>query len=353
MKLSYTVSKEEYLSALLFLLRRKSRTPMRIFTTFMLTLGQFMGVLAFCLLDSLDPWKKAVLLILSVIVGFANGLMCLPTPWKARMLLWRTKRNGQWDSEYEKRHNLFWEEDKLVLQYGKVRQKLPAVSVSELPVWKGALLVMTGDVLFCVIPAAVFEGKKAALRDKLIREICDHKFRESREQIREKREELKKKGEIPYRYHYDEKTYLEALREACRRVYLTGLAWRMPEILRLLTVLGLIAVAVGVTTTSWRVLALLATCILLYPYVRVFSPWVCRVLRRDIQDVLSFQPGHEAELYSNEEALVFLGDIHCLVIPWEDVYMVKKLHRSTVLYLKNRMSVPIPRDGSGKMPAFM
>ena len=143
------------------------------------------------------------------------------------------------------------------------------------------------------------------------------------------------------------------MREACRRVYLTGLAWRMPEILRLLTVLGLIAVAVGVTATSWRVLALLAACILLYPYVRVFSPWVCRVLRRDIQDVLSFQPGHEAELYSNEKELVFLGDIHCLVIPWEDVYMVKKLHRSTVLYLKNRMSVPIPRDGSGKMPDFM
>lgn len=339
MRLSYTVSREEYLSALLYLLRRKNRTPWRRFTAFMLTAGQFLGVLVFSLSGALPREKAAVLVLLSGLVLVLNLCFYLPTPWRARLLFWRMKRDGQWNPEFEKTHQLTWQEDKLLLQYGKVRQKLAAASITQLVRWRGSLLVMTGEALFCIIPAAAWGGEDARLQ-AFQREVRERKFRQSKEQIQVKRGELEAQGIAPYRYDYPWETYLRDLKRAHRAAYAGRIGWSLSSVLRVCGALLLVVL-------GWRTPAPLAALVLLYPYIRTFSFLLDRQLTRETEAIRSFAPGRAVEFYETESCLVFLGEIHCLEIPREDVLAVHRIGSGVALYLKNRMILPIPDRGSG------
>lgn len=350
MKLSFSVSEEDYLSALLYLLRRKNRTPMRIFTSFVLTAGQFLGVLALAVSGLFSAGQSIFLVVLSAIVMVLNGIFYLPTPWRARMLHKKMKRSGQWDEEYEKRHTLTWEGDKLVLRYGKVCHRLPAASVSRLADWRGELLVMTGEVLFCLLPPAVWEGQQTCTREAFRKELLERKFRSSREEIAAKRAELAAAGRKPYRYSYDRESYLAALREAHRKAYTTSYARTPAVLLRLLAAALLLAVLFWPVAWGYRLLALLAALIFLYPFLQTFSPLLGRKLQRDLEEILSFAPGREAEFYETEKELIFLGDIHCLAIPWADILTMKRMKSGAALYLSNRMIVTVPDGGTGERP---
>ncbi|WP_434311061.1 hypothetical protein [Hominifimenecus sp. rT4P-3] len=345
MRLSYFVSEKDYLSALLYLLRRKIQTPLGGFTAFVLTIGQFLAVIGFCIAGLITGPRAIFLVILSGIVFAMNGILYLPTPQKAKILFARMKKGGQWDAEYEKKHTLTWEEDKLVLQYGKVRRKLPAASISQVVKWKNALLVMTGDVLYCVVPESAWKEKGNGSPEDLIREIRDRKFAEYREAILEKREALENEGKKPYRYHYTKERYLSDLKEAHRKAYTMGFAWRGQALIRIGGAVLLFALWTQPLEQGWKVLATAAALILLFPYIRTFSFLLNLSLERGVREVLTFCPGTEAEFYVSEQELVFLGDIHCLVIPWGDVLAVKKLSGGLAFYLKNQLIVPLPGDG--------
>ena len=343
---SYTVSREEYLSALLYLLRRRSRTPWRRFTAFMLTAGQFLGVLAFCLSGALPRGRGAFLLLLSGAVLVLNACFYLPTPWRARLLFRRMKRAGQWDPEYEKPHRLSWQENKLVLQYGKVRQKLAAESITQLVRRRSSLLVMTGEALFCIVPSEAWGGDEARFRD-FQREVRERKFRESSVRVRAVREELAAQGCRPYRYVYPREDYLRDLKRAHRAAYTHREAWTLPALLRAGAAAALLAALFVPLAWGWRALALLAALVLLYPYLQTFSFLLGGRLTRETEAILSFAPGREAEFYETDKLLVFLGEVHCLEIPREDVLAVRRIPGGAALYLKNRMILPVPDGGSG------
>ena len=345
MKLSFSVSQEDYLSALLFLLRRKSRKPWGMFTAFMLTIGQFAAVSSFCIAGLVTGARAVFLLILSGIVFVMNGFLYLPTPLRAKLMMIRMKRGGQWDPEYEKRHTLAWEGDKLVLQYGKVRRKLAAESVTQAAEWRHSLLILTGDVLFCVIPASAWKEGGQRAKEDWIRELRERKFAVSIEAIRKKREELSAGGRTPYRYSYRKKNYLEDLREAHRKAYTMGLAWGLQALLRVGGSLILLYILIRPVEWGVKILALSAAFILLYPYIRTFSFLLNSFLERGLTEILSFAPGTDVDFFVSEQELVFLGEIHYLVIPWEEVLAVKKLRNGIAFYLKNQMILPMPGGG--------
>lgn len=274
-----------------------------------------------------------------------NGFLYLPTPLRAKLMMVRMKRGGQWDPEYEKRHTLAWKGDKLVLQYGKVRRKLAAESISQAAEWRRSLLILTGDVLICVIPASAWEDGRQGLKEDWIRELRERKFAASREAIRRKREELDAEGRKPYRYSYLKKIYLEDLREAHRKAYTMGLAWGAQALLRVGGSLILLYILIQPVEWGWKVLALLAALVLLYPYIRTFSFLLNGFLERGLTEILSFAPGTDVEFFVSEQELVFLGEIHYFVIPWREVLAVKKLRNGIAFYLKNQMILPLPGDG--------
>lgn len=347
MKLSYTVSREEYLSALLYLLRRRGRAPWRRFTAFMLTAGQLLFVLAFCLSEALPRERAVFLLLLSGAVLALNACLYLPTRQRARLLLRRMKRSGQWDPEYEKTHRLSWQEDKLALRYGRTERKLAAASVSQLVRLGEVLLVMTGEALFCVIPLSAWGGEEAGLA-AFRAEVRERKFRESKQRVRAKREELAARGSAPYRYSYTKERYLADLKRAHRSAYAGRAGWTLPAVLRAAGGGLLLAAALlQPAAWGWRTLALLAALVLLYPYLWTFSFLLGGRLARETEAIVSFAPGREAEFYETESSLVFLGEVHCLEIPREDVLAVRRIRGGAALYLKNRMIVPVPDGGSG------
>jgi len=153
MKLTYTVTENDYIRLLTQLIRKKDRRPFAMVTLFLLTAGQ-MILIAWLCVYRLERERWAFFIVWSVLIAAFTVLRRCTVRARARGTLYRLKANAQLPADYWKPHRLEETEDGLRLTYGDVRMLCPPGHFGGYEEHDELLYLYADAGIFDIIPAA-------------------------------------------------------------------------------------------------------------------------------------------------------------------------------------------------------
>lgn len=159
MNLNYYVPRESYIYLLAEMIRKNDRRPIRLFTAFLATVGQFGIVLALCVFK-LERSQWPFFLIWSVLLVGLTILRRSTVSLRAKGTLQRLEYTGQLPPDYWEKHRLEIHDSALVLNYGQQESTCALSSVSRIDELQGALYVYCENAVFDIIPQTAFDSSE-------------------------------------------------------------------------------------------------------------------------------------------------------------------------------------------------
>lgn len=158
MKLTYTVTENDYIQLLSQLISKKDRKPFSMLTLFLLTIGQ-MGIVAWLCATRVERQNWVYLIVWSLLIAFITVLRRCTVRARAKGTLYRLKSNGQLVEDYWKPHRLEETDDGLRLTFGGTRILCPPGHLGALEENGDLLYIYADGTIFDIIPASAFSSR--------------------------------------------------------------------------------------------------------------------------------------------------------------------------------------------------
>lgn len=340
MKLSYKVTKEQYIDLIAMTMKERTMKPAQTALTAVMCGLPVVLVLFMLFMGMLADVKLMLLSAALLALAAANFGLRTQFHGRAKKELERMMANGRI-------HKRFFDKQTLVLDEKGVTLSYPGVSSSYL--WanyqgmierKEAYLLYFGGEPAAIVPYDAFtdEEQKKAFLDAIYANMRLAMIEDSREM----REDIPQNTFCVLSYSYDLASYMRHQRAARRQALFQRKLWRRWDSLKIIALMFLLASLLLAERPAVRAISALLLVGLLLPYIFVMTPLVDLSVRRALDQVLRFRPGRNVMLYANEEMIKIVGDIHCMDIPWSQVRAAAEIPGGLALYLNAGLPLTIP-----------
>lgn len=163
MDMTYRVSKNAYIELLADMVRRNDSRPVKLFTTFLLTLGQMAAVAVLCA-TRLEGRERVFAIVWSLLLAGITLLRRKTVRQRAKGTLQRLEYAGQLPEDYWREHRLRTAGNELRVSYGGQRLSCPLHAVGPVEERADALYIYCGGTIFDIIPAEAFKNADAMQR---------------------------------------------------------------------------------------------------------------------------------------------------------------------------------------------
>lgn len=163
MDMTYRVSKNAYIELLADMVRRNDSRPVKLFTTFLLTLGQMAAVAVLCA-TRLEGRERVFAIVWSLLLAGITLLRRRTVRQRAKGTLQRLEYAGQLPEDYWREHRLRTAGNELRVSYGGQRLSCPLHAVGPVEERADALYIYCGGTIFDIIPAEAFKNAEAMQR---------------------------------------------------------------------------------------------------------------------------------------------------------------------------------------------
>lgn len=250
MKLTYTITAEDYQEAIAFQLRLKQKTA---FSRLRYWLGSW-GLLAVAIYFGVT--RSAYSLPARILPAVAAAGMLLVVSWmrfhvdrRAARQLRRYLSSGAFDEGFLGFHTLSVRKDTILLEYGRSSHRILCRQVEDLHRCQQTSFLFAGGVIFDVIPNAVLD--RDGCREKLVETIRNNLLEMQREQTGQRRAAIE--AEFPHTLCVcgaDRERTARGLAAGYRMYYSTMAAWKGHQTICMLILLyGLFTFFAGLDRT--------------------------------------------------------------------------------------------------------
>lgn len=338
MKLSYKVTKEQYIDLIAMTMKERTMKPTQIALT--AALCGLPVVLVIALLVTGGLWQMLPLSAAALALAAANLVLRTRFHGRAKKELERMLQNGRVDKRFFDRQTLTLDEKGIALSYPGVTTRYAWADYAGLVERRETLLLYFGAEPAAIVPLSAFagEGEKKAFLDA----IYAHMRLALIADTRERREDIPAQPFSVLRYSYDLNTYLRHQRAARRAAVFKVSLWRRLDSLRIIAIIFLLVSIFYSERASVSAIASIMLLGFMMPYVFVFTPLVDLPVRRSLDQVLRYRPERGATLYAWEGGIKIVGDIHCLDIPWEQIRGAAEIPGGLALYLTSGLPLTVP-----------
>ena len=163
MDMTYRVSKNAYIELLADMVRCNDSRPVKLFTTFLLTLGQMAAVAVLCA-TRLEGRERVFAIVWSLLLAGITLLRRRTVRQRAKGTLQRLEYAGQLPEDYWREHRLRTAGNELRVSYGGQRLSCPLHAVGPVEERADALYIYCGGTIFDIIPAEAFKNADAMQR---------------------------------------------------------------------------------------------------------------------------------------------------------------------------------------------
>lgn len=163
MDMTYRVSKNAYIELLADMVRRNDSRPVKLFTTFLLTLGQMAAVAVLCA-TRLEGRERVFAIVWSLLLAGITLLRRRTVRQRAKGTLQPLEYAGQLPEDYWREHRLRTAGNELRVSYGGQRLSCPLHAVGPVEERADALYIYCGGTIFDIIPAEAFKNAEAMQR---------------------------------------------------------------------------------------------------------------------------------------------------------------------------------------------
>ena len=340
MKLSYKVTREQYIDLIAMTMKNRTMKPAQVALTAVMC-GLPVVLVAFMLLTGALANVNMLLLSAALLaLAAANFLLRTRFHGRAKRELNRMLENGRVNKNFFEQQTLTLDEKGVALSFPRVTSRYAWRDYAGMVERKETYLLYFGSEPAAIVPRSAFadEAEKQAFFDAVYANMREAMIADTREM----REEIPKHTFATLHHSYDLDTYLRHQRAARRESLLQPKLWRKLDSLKIVALMFLFASLILADRASVRAIAAIMLAGLVMPYVFVLTPLVDLSVRRSLEQALRFRPGRNVTLYASEEVIKIVGDIHCLDIPWSQVRAAASLDGALALYLQSGLPVTIP-----------
>ncbi len=334
MNLNYYVPRESYIYLLSEMIRKNDRRPIRIFTAFLATIGQFGIVLALCIFK-LDRSQWPFFLIWSILLAGLTILRRSTVSLRAKGTLQRLEYTGQLSPDYWEKHRLRVHDSALFLNYGQLESTCALSSVSRIDEIHGTLYVYCENAVFDIIPQTAFDSSEA------MHTFAQQLLQLAHEQHSEQAVCSSKNDTSEFDWEMDPKDFLNGQYFAYRTLYYRYRFLRKATFLRLavsvFAVVNLIANHSAVNTIICVLLLLLAN----LENISMI-PAICK--KRIRTETGNWKGSQKFGLSIGEHALSFSSEQEQVSIPFDRINLCEEIQPYFVISWNQFPAVIIPKE---------
>lgn len=330
MKLTYTISAEDYLEALAFQLRLNQKTLVSRLRYWLGSWGIFVIALWFGVTHpEYQIFMRVFPAAMAALMLIVASLIRFRVDQRAARQLNQLIKNNTLNAGFLGTHLLSVRRDTILLEYGQQSGKIFCRQVVDLHRNERTSFLMAGNVIFDLIPNAVLDEN--GRREQLMETIRNNTAELQREQSDSQRAEID--AEDPNTFcscPTDRERTARGLTAGYRMYYSTSTAWKGQQTLRAVVLIYAVTALFSDSTRIIGLLCLLIGIFLNYRLLTVFTPMALSAARQPLlregnsalaedyfyttdQDIVSVSYGHEVrckkkdilEKRESKEFLVF------------------------------------------------
>lgn len=343
MKLSYTVTKEQYIDLIAMTMKERTMKPAQIALTAVMCGLPVVLVVFLLATGGLAGLQMMLLSAAALALAAANLALRTRFHGRAKKELAKMMENGCVHKRFFDRQTLTLDEKGVQLSYPGVSSRYTWADYSGLVERKEAFLLYFGAEPSAIVPFSAFEDE--VKKKEFLDAIYAHMRLALIADTREMREDVPKNTICVLRYSYDLNTYLRHQRAARRAALLQPRLWRRLDSLKIIALIFLLISVLFSDRSSVRAIAGMMLVGLGMPYLFVLTPLVDFSVRRSLAQVLRYRPGRDVTLYATKEMIKIVGDIHCLEIPWDQIRAADSISGALALYLHSGLPLTVPVGG--------
>lgn len=162
MKLTYSVSRDDYKNIIAYTLREKAATFRSRLFLFLGTIGQMLLVLGLILFYPITTTQKLVIAALSILAAVRNYFANRAFSFRSSSLLSQMESGGQIHPDFWKEHTLETQEDGLLLIYGENDFLFPWINLASAVLDENYLYIKNhAAVVLEAVPRTALPGTQA------------------------------------------------------------------------------------------------------------------------------------------------------------------------------------------------
>lgn len=345
--MNYKISEEDYITVLEQQMKQKRKNPIQLAITFISTIGQTLAVLYMILASRIAGMNALFLAVLSIALTVLSVVNFRNVHPRAKNYLELLRSKGKISEEFWKLHTLKVDDEKLSVHFGSYANSCEITQIRLVDNHVNAYLLYLGQTqsIFDIVPYSAFgdEKQRTGFSQTILRAAFQSALRDS-EEIRDS---ISPEARVLAEFTYDEASYLKDQRDAFRRMFSTKLAWTPLSIVLLVIPCISLFYAFSDGRIVLILLAVAATLLLNFHYVRIFSPLIDRKIKRGYQELLPYFPDgrYKALLDKAQKQIVLAGSIFCMAFPFSEIKAVRKIPGGAALYLNQNLVFTLPFRG--------
>ena len=340
MKLSYKVTKEQYIDLIAMTMKERTMKPAQIALTAVMCGLPVVLVVVLLLTGGLQGTQMLLLSAAALALAAANLALRTRFHGRASKELEKMIQNGRVHKRFFDKQTLTLDDLGMTLAYPGVSARYAWADYAGAVERKEATLLYFGAEPVAIVPHSAFanEEEKKAFFDAIYLHMRESLIADSREQ----REDVPQNAFSVLRYSYDLASYLRHQRAARRASVLQVRLWRRMDSMKMIAIIFLLACVFLAERPAVVAISALMLLGFALPYVFVFTPLVDLSVRRSLDQVLRYRPGRDVTLYAWEDGIKIVGDIHCLDIEWSQIRAAAEIPEGIALYLASGLPLTVP-----------
>ena len=340
MKLSYTVTKEQYIDLIAMTMKERTMKPAQIALTAVMCGLPVVLVAVMLLTGGLRGMQMLLLSAAALALAAANLALRTRFHGRAKKELERMLENGRVPKGFFDRQTLALDDRGMELSYPGLTSRYAWADYAGLVERRETLLLYFGAEPAAIVPLSAFAGE--AEKQAFLDAIYAHMRLALIADTRGMREDIPDKPFCVLHYSYDLETYLRHQRAARRASVLQVSLWRRLDSMKMIAIIFLLMSVFWSERAAVSAIAAAMLLVLALPYALIFTPLVDLSVRRSLDQVLRYRPKRGVTLYASDNGVKVVGDIHCLDIPWQQIRAVAEIPGGLALYLTSGLPLTVP-----------
>ena len=348
MKISYIVTKEDYLQTIIYALKERRKTPVNIIIFLMMTVVQLCAAIWAAVKYSGQSSAVLWLPVLSIGICALPVFYQLSVTIRARAQMNRDIRKGNISKDFWNRQYVTLENQIFRLKCGKNELVYDCAYFNGAQSIGGILLLSFKKekaVHQIMVPLSALESMGGG--EGLTKLLTEAK-RESLGISSDEGNARPLDAVYFVSFIYSEKEFYGDQIRAARLAYTNRVGWTFANIAKIIAAAFLIYhIFMGsYGSTGFLVFIIIVIILLIYPIVITFSPLCGLLIRNNIRSLFGALSMQNCALDIAEGKLFYTGETFRNVIPLSYVYSVASGKNLTVIYLKDNSAITIPYSAS-------
>lgn len=349
MKISYLITKEDYLETLILMLKEKRKTPVNVIIFLMMTVIQLSFAIWCAVKYGRSNNSIYILLALSIGICVLQIVYQLGIRLRAKTQMNRDIRKGNISPDFWSKQYISLSDRVFTLKCGKNELKYDCKYFSKAQTVGNILLLSfrkEKTVHQIMIPLAALES--AVGTETFLNKLTEAKNDSIHPEADTTSGLRPESASYSVTFVYDINTFCRDQVRAARYAYTDRIGWTFSNIARLIAAAFLIYhIAAGsYESTSFLIFVVIIIALLIYPLIITFTP-ICRLLvKRNIKTLFGELDVLRCSLDISGDELYYVGDTFRNIIPLSQIYSVVAGARVTVIFLKDNTTITIPYSTS-------